>query len=192
MHINDLATHVKEGVWKAGLVGYQFNTIGVSDAIPMGSAGMSFSLPSRDIIADSIETVCTTYYNFSIIYPTFLTPPSFPSALNIPPQVMSALWYDANISIPGCDKNMPGCLMAMGRLNRPSLVIYGGTMRKGHTSAGRTIDISNAIECNGEFISGLITEDERKDIIRTACPGPGACGGMFTANTSTVFFNSFM
>ncbi|RUS14727.1 LOW QUALITY PROTEIN: dihydroxy-acid dehydratase [Endogone sp. FLAS-F59071] len=161
MHINDLATHVKEGVWKACLVGYQFNTIGVSDAIPMGSAGMSFSLPSRDIIADSIEAV------------------------------MSALWYDANISIPGCDKNMPGCLMAMGRLNRPSLVIYGGTMRKGHTSTGRTTDIGNAFECNGEFISGLITEDERNDIIRTACPGPGACGGMFTANTSTAFLTLF-
>ncbi|KAJ2956971.1 hypothetical protein NQZ79_g7226 [Umbelopsis isabellina] len=157
MHINDLAAKVKEGVNKAGLVGYQFNTIGVSDAIPMGSAGMSFSLPSRDIIADSIETV------------------------------MSALWYDANISIPGCDKNMPGCLMAMGRLNRPSIVIYGGTMKKGKgtlgSCAGREIDIGNALECNGELISGKINEEERRDIIRNACPGAGACGGMFTANT---------
>ncbi|KAI8583730.1 hypothetical protein K450DRAFT_183164 [Umbelopsis ramanniana AG] len=157
MHINDLAAKVKEGVNKAGLVGYQFNTIGVSDAIPMGSAGMSFSLPSRDIIADSIETV------------------------------MSALWYDANISIPGCDKNMPGCLMAMGRLNRPSIVIYGGTMKKGKGTLGRCadreLDIGNALECNGELISGKINEEERRDIIRHACPGAGACGGMFTANT---------
>ncbi|KAI8381026.1 dihydroxy-acid dehydratase [Radiomyces spectabilis] len=157
MHINMLAEKVKEGVWKAGLVGYQFNTIGVSDAIPMGSAGMSFSLPSRDIIADSIETV------------------------------MSALWYDANISLPGCDKNMPGCMMAISRLNRPAIVIYGGTMRKGYRTLGscanKEIDIGNAFECNGEFISGKITEEERKDIIRNACPGAGACGGMFTANT---------
>ncbi|KAI8089389.1 dihydroxy-acid dehydratase [Halteromyces radiatus] len=148
---------VKEGVWKAGLVGYQFNTIGVSDAIPMGTAGMSFSLPSRDIIADSIETV------------------------------MSAFWYDANISIPGCDKNMPGVMMAIARLNRPSLIIYGGTMKKGHATigscAGREIDIANAFECNGEFISGKISDEERRDIIRNACPGAGACGGMFTANT---------
>ncbi|KAL0090752.1 dihydroxy-acid dehydratase [Phycomyces blakesleeanus] len=157
MHINDLALKVKEGVWKAGLVGYQFNTIGVSDAIPMGSAGMSFSLPSRDIIADSIETV------------------------------MSALWYDANISIPGCDKNMPGCMIAISRLNRPAIVIYGGTMKKGHRTLGNCsnneIDIGSALECNGQFISGKINEEERKDIIRNACPGAGACGGMFTANT---------
>ncbi|KAG2200502.1 hypothetical protein INT46_004015 [Mucor plumbeus] len=156
-HIDALAHKVRDGVWEAGLVGYQFNTIGVSDAIPMGSAGMSFSLPSRDIIADSIETV------------------------------MSALWYDANISLPGCDKNMPGAVMAIARLNRPSLVIYGGTMKKGHKTigacAGQEIDIGNALECNGEFISGKITEEERKDIIRNACPGSGSCGGMFTANT---------
>lgn len=102
-------------------------------------------------------------------------------------QVMSALWYDANISLPGCDKNMPGAVMAIARLNRPSLVIYGGTMKKGHKSigacAGQEIDIGNALECNGEFISGKITEEERKDIIRNACPGSGSCGGMFTANT---------
>lgn len=100
---------------------------------------------------------------------------------------MSALWYDANISIPGCDKNMPGCVMAVARLNRPSLIIYGGTMKKGRGTVGsckdREIDIGNALECNGEFISGKITEEERKDIIRHACPGAGACGGMFTANT---------
>ncbi|SAM03132.1 hypothetical protein [Absidia glauca] len=157
LHINGFAQKVKEGVWKSGLVGYQFNTIGVSDAIPMGTAGMSFSLPSRDIIADSIETV------------------------------MSAFWYDANISIPGCDKNMPGVMMAIARLNRPSLIIYGGTMKKGHgtlgSCAGREIDIGNAFECNGEFISGKITNEERRDVIRNACPGAGACGGMFTANT---------
>ncbi|KAL1928587.1 hypothetical protein VTP01DRAFT_2943 [Rhizomucor pusillus] len=157
MHINDLAAKIKEGVKKAGLVGYQFNTIGVSDAMPMGTAGMSFSLPSRDIIADSIETV------------------------------MSALWYDANVSIPGCDKNMPGCMMAIARLNRPAIVVYGGTMKKGRGTLGacanREIDIANALECNGEYISGKITADERKDIIRHACPGAGACGGMFTANT---------
>ncbi|KAG2216767.1 hypothetical protein INT45_005881 [Circinella minor] len=152
MHINDLAAKVKEGVWKAGLVGAQFNTIGVSDAMPMGSAGMSFSLPSRDIIADSIETV------------------------------MSALWYDANVSIPGCDKNMPGCMMAIARLNRPSIVVYGGTMKRGRGTLGacanRDLDIGNALECNGEFISGKITADERRDIIRNACPGAGACGGI--------------
>lgn len=100
---------------------------------------------------------------------------------------MSALWYDANISIPGCDKNMPGCIMAVARLNRPSLVIYGGTMKKGKGTVGackdREIDIATALECNGEFISGKITEEERKEIIRHACPGAGACGGMFTANT---------
>ncbi|CAO3634522.1 unnamed protein product [Mucor fragilis] len=156
-HIDALALKVRDGVWEAGLVGYQFNTIGVSDAIPMGTAGMSFSLPSRDVIADSIETV------------------------------MSALWYDANISLPGCDKNMPGAVMAIARLNRPSLVIYGGTMKKGHGTVGsckgREIDIGNALECNGEFNSGKITEEERKDIIRNACPGSGSCGGMFTANT---------
>lgn len=100
---------------------------------------------------------------------------------------MSALWYDANISLPGCDKNMPGAVMAIARLNRPSLVIYGGTMKKGHGTVGsckgREIDIGNALECNGEFNSGKITEEERKDIIRNACPGSGSCGGMFTANT---------
>ncbi|CAO3595285.1 unnamed protein product [Absidia cylindrospora] len=123
----------------------------------MGTAGMSFSLPSRDIIADSIETV------------------------------MSAFWYDANISIPGCDKNMPGVMIAIARLNRPSLIIYGGTMKKGHgtlgSCAGREIDIGNAFECNGEYFAGKITNEERRDVIRNACPGAGACGGMFTANT---------
>src|SRR6187401_3783857 len=115
MHLLDLAAEVKKGVAAAGLVGMRFNTIGVSDGISMGTDGMSFSLQSRDLIADSIETV------------------------------MSAQWYDANISIPGCDKNMPGCLMAMGRLNRPSMMVYGGTIRAGH-ALGKPADIVNALE----------------------------------------------
>ena len=152
MHLNDLAAEVKKGVEAAGLVGMRFNTIGVSDGISMGTEGMSYSLQSRDLIADSIETV------------------------------MRAHWYDANISIPGCDKNMPGCLMAMGRLNRPSLMIYGGTIRAGHHD-GRKIDIVSAFQSYGEFIAGEIDEDTRRAIVRRSCPGPGACGGMYTANT---------
>jgi dihydroxy-acid dehydratase len=152
MHLNDLAAHVKEGVVAAGLVGMRFNTIGVSDGISMGTEGMSFSLPSRDVIADSIETV------------------------------MGAQWYDANISIPGCDKNMPGCIMAMGRVNRPSLMVYGGTIRAGH-SRGRTLDIVSAFQSYGEALAGTIDEETREDIVRHACPGAGACGGMYTANT---------
>src|SRR5580692_2207436 len=152
MHLNTLAARVKEGVLAAGLVGMRFNTIGVSDGISMGTSGMSFSLQSRDLIADSIETV------------------------------MSAQWYDANISIPGCDKNMPGCLIAMGRLNRPSLMIYGGTIRAGH-SGGKILDVISAFQSYGEFLSGNIDERERQDIVRHACPGAGACGGMYTANT---------
>ncbi|HEX9854248.1 MAG TPA: dihydroxy-acid dehydratase [Acidimicrobiia bacterium] len=153
MHLDGLAARVKEGVVAAGLVGMRFNTIGVSDGISMGTAGMSYSLQSRDLIADSIETV------------------------------MQAQWYDANISIPGCDKNMPGCVMAMGRLNRPSLMIYGGTIRPGHTAAGATIDIVSAFQSYGELIADKIDETQRMDIVRHACPGPGACGGMYTANT---------
>ncbi len=152
MHLLDLAAKVKEGVRAAGLVGMRFNTIGVSDGISMGTDGMSFSLQSRDLIADSIETV------------------------------MSAQWYDANISIPGCDKNMPGCVMAMGRLNRPSLMIYGGTIRAGHIGAQK-LDIVSAFQSYGQFISQQITENEREQIVRHACPGAGACGGMYTANT---------
>ena len=152
MHLLRLAEKVKEGVNAAGLAGMRFNTIGVSDGISMGTEGMSFSLQSRDLIADSIETV------------------------------MSAQWYDANISIPGCDKNMPGCIMAMGRLNRPSLMIYGGTIR--HGSAGdKKLDIVSAFQSYGEFLSGNITEAERSAIVRFSCPGAGACGGMYTANT---------
>ncbi|KAI9314937.1 dihydroxy-acid dehydratase [Dichotomocladium elegans] len=153
MHLMDLAAKVKEGVQKAGLIGYRFNTIGVSDGMSNGTAGMSFSLQSRDIIADSIETV------------------------------MCGQWYDANISLPGCDKNMPGCLMAMGRVNRPSLMIYGGTIKPGKSCSGKPLDIVSAFQAYGQYVSGEIDEKQRFDIIRHACPGPGACGGMYTANT---------
>ena len=152
MHLLTLAEKVKEGVKASGLVGLRFNTIGVSDGISMGTDGMSFSLQSRELIADSIETV------------------------------MAAQWYDANISIPGCDKNMPGCVMAMGRLNRPSLMIYGGTIRAG-SQAGQKLDIVSAFQSYGQFLSGGISEQQRAAIVRHACPGAGACGGMYTANT---------
>ena len=152
MHLLDLAEKVKEGVIAAGLVGLRFNTIGVSDGISMGTDGMSYSLQSRDLIADSIETV------------------------------MSAQWYDANISLPGCDKNMPGCLIAMGRLNRPSLMVYGGTIKPGHRKE-QTLDIISAFQSYGEFITGGIDDDTRQDIVKKSCPGAGACGGMYTANT---------
>ncbi len=152
MHLLKLAEKAKEGVTAAGLVGMRFNTIGVSDGISMGTDGMSFSLQSREIIADSIETV------------------------------MGAQWYDANISIPGCDKNMPGCILAMGRLNRPALMIYGGTIRAGHAD-GQNLDIVSAFQSYGEFITGKIDDGARQKIVRHACPGAGACGGMYTANT---------
>jgi dihydroxy-acid dehydratase len=153
MHLLSLAEKVKEGVQAAELVGMRFNTIGVSDGISMGTDGMSYSLQSRDLIADSIETV------------------------------MSGQWYDANISIPGCDKNMPGCLIAMGRLNRPALMIYGGTIRAGHHGQHQKLDIVSAFQSYGQFIGHHIDESERKAIVRHACPGAGACGGMYTANT---------
>lgn len=153
MHLNDLAARVKEGVAAAGLVGLRFNTIGVSDGISMGTEGMSFSLQSRDLIADSIETV------------------------------MSAQWYDANISLPGCDKNMPGCLIAMGRLNRPSLMVYGGTIRAGCTGDFPKLDIVNAFQSYGEYLAGTIDDETRSRIVQNSCPGAGACGGMYTANT---------
>ncbi len=152
MHLLGLAGKVKEAVTSAGMVGMRFNTVGVSDGISMGTDGMSFSLQSRDLIADSIETV------------------------------MGGQWYDANISIPGCDKNMPGCLIAMGRLNRPALMIYGGTIKPGH-SGGEKLDIISAFQSYGEFITGNISEEKRFDTVRHACPGAGACGGMYTANT---------
>ncbi|KAJ3282164.1 hypothetical protein HK104_011058 [Borealophlyctis nickersoniae] len=153
MHLLDLAAKVKEGVKKAGLIGYRFNTIGVSDGISMGTPGMSYSLQSREIIADSIETV------------------------------MSAQWYDANIAIPGCDKNMPGVLIAMARVNRPSLVVYGGTTKPGQSCKNMPLDIVSAFQSYGEYIAGRITEEERVDIVEHSCPGAGSCGGMYTANT---------
>ena len=152
MHLNDLAARIKQGVQAAGLVGLRFNTIGVSDGISMGTEGMSYSLQSRDIIADSIETV------------------------------MAAQWYDANISIPGCDKNMPGVVIAMGRINRPSLMVYGGTIKPGHWH-NQTLDIVSAFQSYGEFIAGKIDDQDRQQIVQHTCPGPGACGGMYTANT---------
>jgi dihydroxy-acid dehydratase len=152
MHLNELAGLVKEGCGKAGLVGLIFNTIGVSDGISMGTEGMNFSLQSRELIADSIETV------------------------------MSAQWYDANVSVVGCDKNMPGSVIAMGRLNRPSIMVYGGTIRPGHFM-GKTLDIVSAFEGMGEAVAGKITQEELKGILQHACPGAGACGGMYTANT---------
>jgi dihydroxy-acid dehydratase len=153
MHLNDLAAVVKRGVVDAGLIGMRFNTIGVSDGISMGTDGMSYSLQSRDLIADSIETV------------------------------MAAQWYDANISIPGCDKNMPGCMIAIGRLNRPALMIYGGTIRAGRGSEGEKLDVVSAFQSYGELLAKSIDENKRLDIIEHACPGAGACGGMYTANT---------
>ncbi len=155
MHLLRLADKIKEGVVAAGLVGMRFNTIGVSDGISMGTEGMSYSLQSRDLIADSIETV------------------------------MCAQWYDANISIPGCDKNMPGCLMAMGRLNRPALMIYGGTIRPGYRG-DKKLDIISAFQSYGEYLAGAIDEATRTDIVKKSCPGAGACGGMYTANTMAV------
>jgi dihydroxy-acid dehydratase len=152
MHLNDLAATVKQGVTAAGLVGMRFNTIGVSDGIAMGTDGMSYSLQSRDLIADSIETV------------------------------MGAQWYDALITIPGCDKNMPGCLMAMARLNRPALMVYGGTIKPGHLDS-RALDVISAFQSYGEYLSGTINDETRTQIVRRACPGAGACGGMYTANT---------
>jgi dihydroxy-acid dehydratase len=152
MHLLDLAAEVKKGVQAVDLVGFRFNTIGVSDGISMGTEGMNYSLQSREIIADSIETV------------------------------MSAQWYDACITIPGCDKNMPGSLMAMGRVNRPSLMVYGGTIRPGYWD-GKKLDIVSSFESYGQFLSGSIDETDLKNVLKHACPGAGACGGMYTANT---------
>ncbi|QDV23289.1 dihydroxy-acid dehydratase [Aureliella helgolandensis] len=152
MHLLKLADAVKEGVTKVGLMGMRFNTVGVSDGISMGTEGMSFSLQSRDLIADSMETI------------------------------MGGQWYDALIALPGCDKNMPGCLMAMGRLNRPALMVYGGTIRAGKWN-GQSLDIVSAFQCYGQYLTGEITDEERQEIVRHSCPGAGACGGMYTANT---------
>jgi len=155
MHLDRLAGHIKEGVVSAGLVGLRFNTVGVSDGLSMGTEGMSYSLPSRDLIADSIETV------------------------------MGAQWYDALVTVPGCDKNMPGSVIAMARLNRPSLMVYGGTIRAGFAQ-GKPRDIISAFQSYGEYLAGTITDEQRLDIVRHACPGAGACGGMYTANTMAV------
>lgn len=155
MHLLELNNRIKESVDKTGLLGMQFNTIGVSDGISMGTKGMRYSLQSRDLIADSIETV------------------------------MGGQWYDANISIPGCDKNLPGVVMAMGRVNRPSMMVYGGTTAAGCGAKPRNekLDIISAFQAYGAFLSGDVNEEERFDIIRHAIPSCGACGGMYTANT---------
>ena len=152
MHLNDLAKDIKAGVWKADLVGLIFNTIGVSDGISNGNEGMRFSLVSRDIIADSIEAV------------------------------MGAQWYDAMIAVPGCDKNMPGSLMAMGRVNRPSIMVYGGSIHSGKWK-GESLNIVSAFEALGKKFNNTITPEDFKGVIQNACPGAGACGGMYTANT---------
>jgi len=152
MHLNDLAKDIKKGVWKEDLVGLIFNTIGVSDGISNGNDGMRFSLVSRDVIADSIETV------------------------------MGAQWYDGLIAVPGCDKNMPGALMAMGRVNRPSIMVYGGSIHPGKWK-GEDLNIVSAFEALGKKIKNTITPEDFKGVIQNACPGAGACGGMYTANT---------
>jgi dihydroxy-acid dehydratase len=152
MHLNDLAKVVKEGVWNNDLVGLIFNTIGVSDGMSNGTDGMRYSLVSRDIIADSIEAICGGQY------------------------------YDGLIAIPGCDKNMPGSIMAMGRLNRPSIMVYGGTIAPGHYK-GEELNIVSSFEALGKKIAGTLSEEDFIGIIKHTCPGAGACGGMYTANT---------
>ena len=152
MHLNDFARSIKAGIQEHGLVGLIFHTIGVSDGMSMGSSGMRYSLPSRDLIAESIETVA------------------------------SAQWYDGVVAVAGCDKNMPGSIMALARLNRPGLMVYGGTIKPGCWN-GKAIDIVSAFEAAGQRAAGTISDQDFKDIARNACPGAGACGGMYTANT---------
>jgi len=152
MHLNDLAKLVKQGIWEENLVGLIFHTIGVSDGMSMGTDGMRYSLVSRDVIADSIEAVCGAQY------------------------------YDALVALPGCDKNMPGSVMAMGRLNRPSIMIYGGTIKAGHYK-GEDLNIVSAFEALGQKIAGNITPEDFMGVVKNACPGAGACGGIYTANT---------
>ena len=152
MHLNDLAKVVKEGIWEEGLVGLIFNTIGVSDGMSNGTEGMRYSLVSRDIIADSIEAVCGAQY------------------------------YDGLIALPGCDKNMPGSAMAMGRLNRPAIMVYGGTIKPGHWK-GEDLNIVSAFEALGKKIAGTITPEDFLGVVKNACPSAGACGGIYTANT---------
>ncbi|ABG60978.1 dihydroxy-acid dehydratase [Cytophaga hutchinsonii] len=152
MHLNILAGQVKGSITRGGMVGLGFNTIGVSDGISMGTEGMRFSLVSRDVIADSIETICEAHY------------------------------YDALVTVVGCDKNMPGALIAMARLNRPSIMVYGGTIHSGHYK-GEKLNIVSAFEALGKKVAGTITEEDYQGVIKNACPGAGACGGMYTANT---------
>ncbi|MBS4063943.1 MAG: dihydroxy-acid dehydratase [Chitinophagaceae bacterium] len=152
MHLNDLAKDVKKGVWDQEMVGLIFNTIGISDGISNGTDGMRYSLVSRDVIADSIEAVCGGFY------------------------------YDGLIAIPGCDKNMPGAVMAMGRLNRPSIMVYGGTIAAGHYK-GEELNIISAFEALGQKLAGTIAPEDFKEVVKHSCPGAGACGGMYTANT---------
>lgn len=152
MHLNSLALEIKKGVWKEKLAGFIFHTIGVSDGMSNGTDGMRYSLVSREVIADSIETVCGAQY------------------------------YDALIAVPGCDKNMPGSLIAIGRLNRPAIMVYGGTIAPGHYK-GQDLNIVSAFEALGEKIAGKLDENDFKEIVKRSCPGPGACGGMYTANT---------
>jgi dihydroxy-acid dehydratase len=152
MHLNDLAKIVKQGIWDEDLVGLIFNTIGVSDGMSMGTEGMRYSLVSRDVIADSIEAVCGAQY------------------------------YDGLITLPGCDKNMPGSVIAMGRLNRPSIMVYGGTIKPGHYK-GEDLNIVSAFEALGQKIAGNITPEDFMGVVKNACPSAGACGGIYTANT---------
>ena len=152
MHLNILAGQVKGSITRNGMVGLGFNTIGVSDGISMGTDGMRFSLVSRDVIADSIETICSAHY------------------------------YDALVTVVGCDKNMPGAVIAMARLNRPSIMVYGGTIHSGHYK-GEKLNIVSAFEALGKRVAGTISEEDYQGVIKNACPGAGACGGMYTANT---------
>lgn len=152
MHLNGLSAFVKDGVRKNGMVGLQFNTIGISDGITNGTEGMRYSLVSREIIADSVEAVTAAHY------------------------------YDGLITIAGCDKNMPGVTMAMIRVNRPSIMVYGGTIASGNYK-GKKLNIVSAFEALGEKYAGKISEEDFKGVVKNACPGAGACGGMYTANT---------
>jgi dihydroxy-acid dehydratase len=152
MHLNGLSVHVKKGIQENGMVGLIFHTIGVSDGMTNGNDGMSYSLPSRDIIADSIENV------------------------------VGAQWYDGVIAVVGCDKNMPGAMMAMARLNRPGMLVYGGTIRSG-SYKGEKLDIVSAFEALGKKYAGTISDEDYEGVIRNSIPGAGACGGMYTANT---------
>jgi dihydroxy-acid dehydratase len=152
MHLNGLSVYVKQGIQANGLVGLIFNTIGVSDGMTNGNDGMRYSLPSRDLIADSIESVVT------------------------------AQWYDGVVTVVGCDKNMPGAVMAMARIGRPGIMVYGGTIRSGHYK-GQKLDIISAFEALGKKYAGTISDEDYEGVIQHSIPGPGACGGMYTANT---------